>query len=92
LRTHGEPWAENTRATNRFSCDLDLLRMRQLDAGAALEELRTLARPRPGEHLTFVVGDSVYFSSANPVLQVSVTVNESGRVDIAGPPPPTARS
>ena len=60
-------------AEARFSKDLDLLHLGELSPDEAIAELRTLAAPREGDHLTFVIEDGVSYSRINPVVEVSVT-------------------
>ncbi len=60
-------------AEARFSMDLDLLHLGDLSPAAAIAELRALAAPRAGDHLTFVIEDGVSFSRTNPVVELSVS-------------------
>jgi hypothetical protein len=60
-------------ADARFSKDLDLLRLGELNTQQAIAELRELTAAQEGDHLTFVVEDGVSFSSVNPVVEISVT-------------------
>lgn len=60
-------------ANARFSKDLDLLHMGTLSPEQAIIELRELTTPSPRDHLTFVIEDGVHYSSANPVVEISVT-------------------
>lgn len=57
----------------RYSRDLDLLRLGELSPAEAIAELRLLTKPRVGDHLTFVIGEGVAYSRANPVVEISVT-------------------
>lgn len=57
----------------RFSKDLDLVRVGESSADEAIAELRALASPRAGDHLTFVLEDGVSYSGTNPVVKISVT-------------------
>lgn len=56
----------------RFSKDLDLLHVGESSADEAIAELRALASPRSGDHLTFVLEDGVSYSGTNPVVKISV--------------------
>ena len=60
-------------ADARFSKDLDLLRLGTLSPAQAIRELRELTAPRHDDHLTFVIEDDVRYSTANPVVEISVT-------------------
>lgn len=60
-------------AQARFSKDLDLLHLGELTPGEAIAELRSLTAPGADDHLTFVIEDSVSYSRANPVVEISVT-------------------
>lgn len=60
-------------AEARSSKDLDLLHLGEVDPDEAIAELRELTAPREGDYLTFVIGDAVTYSRANPVVEISVT-------------------
>jgi hypothetical protein len=60
-------------AKARSSKDLDLLHLGEVDPIEAIAELRELTAPREGDHLTFVIGDAVTYSRANPVVEISVS-------------------
>lgn len=68
-------------ADARHSQDLDLLRLDELDPDAAMDELRALTAPRPGDHLTFVVEDAVTYSTVNPVITINVTAYIGAKYD-----------
>lgn len=57
----------------RFSKDLDLLHLGELSPELAILELRELTAAREGDHLTFVVENGVQYSTANPIVKISVT-------------------
>jgi len=65
-------------ADARSSKDLDLLRLGELQPDQAVAELREITAARDGDHLTFVVEDGVTYSSANPVVEISVTAYAGG--------------
>ena len=68
-------------ADARFSRDLDLLRLGTLNPEQAIKELRELTTPQRDDHLTFVIEDNVRYSTANPVVEISVTAYVGAQYD-----------
>jgi len=60
-------------ADARSSKDLDLLHLGEVEPEEAIAELREFTAPREGDYLTFVIGEGVSYSRANPVVEISVT-------------------
>ncbi len=57
----------------RYSKDLDLLHCRESPSDEVVAELRELAAPREGDHLTYLIENGATYSGANPIVEISIT-------------------